>query len=104
MMEGKTGPGAYTQRQSAVDYVHLCGCGTLILERRQIVDGRWMAVFVDLDGQTMTTCPGCGMVLTTEWGPSEAERQREESLPQWACRALPPQFGRLRDDSDELFR
>ena len=94
--EGKTGPGAYTQRQSAVDYVHLCGCGTLILERRQIVDGRWMAVFVDLDGQTMTTCPGCGMVLTTEWGPSEAERQREESLP--------PQFVRLRDDSDELFR
>lgn len=87
---------AVTVRESSTSSVHLCGCGVIILERRLWLAGQWQAQFTDLEGNALDVCPGCGRDLDKTFGPSEAERQRE--------RSLPPQLIQRGGANDELFR
>lgn len=61
---------------------HLCECGAVYVEQRGYNDaGRFDVTFYDLEGAVIDRCPVCEIDLRAQYGPSEAERQRENSLP-----------------------
>lgn len=60
---------------------YLCECGAIVAEERGFANGDYGSQFYGLDGAQITECPGCGKNLQVAYGPSGAQRQREESLP-----------------------